>query len=94
MMQEGGMMGGGMMGGGMMGQRPIPGTVMRIIFALMDSDGNGTVSLQEFQAAHERIFKAIDANKDGVLTLEEMQVFMGGQTSGQAGGPTRSGPRQ
>lgn len=94
MTQEGGMMGGGMMGGGMMGQRAIPGPVMRIIFALMDSDGDGTVSLQEFQTAHERIFKAMDANKDGVLTLEEIQVFIGGQTGGQASGHTRSGPRQ
>jgi Ca2+-binding EF-hand superfamily protein len=51
---------------------------MRIIFALMDSDGDGTISLQEFQADHERIFKAMDANKDGVLTLEEMQAFMQG----------------
>jgi hypothetical protein len=37
-------------------------------------------SLQEFQAAHERIFKAMDANKDGRLTLEEMQAFMQGTT--------------
>jgi hypothetical protein len=33
---------------------------MRLVFALMDSDGDGTVSLQEFQAAHEKIFKAMD----------------------------------
>ncbi len=89
-MGEGGMMGcgmmgrgmmghGGMMGRGMMGHRGMMGPfVMRIIFALMDSDGDGTISLQEFQAAHERIFKAMDANKDGVLTLEEMQAFMHG----------------
>ena len=52
MMGCGGMMGrGGMMGGGgMMGR----GAAMRFIFALMDSDGDGTVSLQEFQAAHEK----------------------------------------
>jgi len=37
--------------------------MMRMLFALMDSDGDGTISLQEFQAAHERIFKAMDANK-------------------------------
>ena len=49
---------------------------MRIIFALMDSDGDGTVSLRKFQVAHEKIFKVMDANKDGVLTLEEMQAFM------------------
>jgi len=44
----------------------------------MDADGDGTISLQEFQAAHERIFKAMDANKDGRLTLEEIQAFMHG----------------
>ena len=81
MMGQGGMMGcgvmgrGGMMGGGgMMGQ----GAAMQFIFALMDSDGDGTVSLQEFQAAHEKIFKAMDTDKDGTLTLEEMQAFMRG----------------
>ena len=81
MMGQGGMMGcgmmrrGGMMGdGGMIGQ----GAAMRFIFALMDSDGDGTVSLQEFQAAHEKIFKAMDTDKDGTLTLEEMQAFMRG----------------
>jgi Ca2+-binding EF-hand superfamily protein len=52
--------------------------MMRIIFSLMDSDGDGTISLQEFQAAHERIFKGMDANKDGRLTPEEMQTFMQG----------------
>lgn len=85
-----GMMGRGMMGCGimghammahaMMGRRAMMGPVaMRIIFALMDADGDGTVSLQEFQAAHERIFKAMDADKDGSLTLEEMQAFMRGE---------------
>jgi hypothetical protein len=79
---QGGMMGRGMMGqGGMMGHSMMGqggSFAMRIIFALMDSDGDGTISLQEFQAAHEKIFKAMDANKDGVLTLEEMQAFMHG----------------
>jgi hypothetical protein len=74
-----GMMGRGMMGGGMMGGPAMgPPVMMRIIFALMDSDGDGTVSLPEFQAAHERIFKAMDNNKDGRLTPEEMQAFMQG----------------
>ena len=68
------MMGHGMMGGGMMG----PPFMMRMMFALMDADGDGTISLQEFQAAHERIFKAMDSNKDGKLTLEEMQAFIHG----------------
>jgi hypothetical protein len=74
-----GMTGCGMMGHGMMGHRGMMGPfAMRIIFALMDSDGDGTISLQEFQAAQERIFKAMDANKDGVLTLDEMQAFIRG----------------
>ena len=54
------------------------GMMMRMLFAMMDSDGDGTVSLQEFQAAHERIFKAMDANKDGRLTVEEIQAFVRG----------------
>ena len=52
--------------------------MFRRVFALMDSDGDGTISLQEFQTAHERIFKAMDGNKDGRLTVEEMQAFMHG----------------
>jgi hypothetical protein len=61
-------------GCGMMGR----GAAMRFIFALMDSDGDGTVSLQEFQSAHEKIFKAMDTDKDGTLTIEEIRAFMRG----------------
>ncbi len=83
MMGPGSMMGGGMMGQmmgrGMMGRgamaRPL---IMRVMFALMDTDSDGTISLQEFQAAHERIFKAMDTNKDGKLTPEEMEAFIHG----------------
>jgi EF hand domain-containing protein len=84
-MMRGGMMGRGMMGHGMMvqGRRgAVPGTMgplmMRMMFALMDADGDGKISLQEFQVAHERIFKAMDANKDGFVTLQEMQEFIRG----------------
>ena len=55
-----------------------PAIMLRMMFALMDSDGDGRISLPEFQAAHERIFKAMDSNKDGRLTPEEMQTFMEG----------------
>lgn len=64
-----------MMGGGVVG----PPIMFRMMFALIDADSDGTISLQEFHAAHERIFKAMDSNKDGKLTLEEMQAFIHGK---------------
>ena len=79
-MMGGGMMGHGMMGHGMMGGGAMgpPSAMLRMMFALIDTDSDGTISLEEFQAAHERIFKAMDTNKDGKLTPEEMQAFMHG----------------
>jgi hypothetical protein len=77
-MMCGGMMGRGMVGRGMMGGAMGPPMMFRMVFALMD-DGDGQISLQEFQAAHERIFKAMDSNKDGQVTQEEMQAFMHGR---------------
>src|SRR5215510_1559481 len=70
----GGMMCHGMKGHGMMGH----GMFKRMIFALMDTDGDGTLSLEEFQAAHAKIFKAMDTNKDGKLTPAEIEAFMSG----------------
>ena len=83
-----GAMGVGMMGrGGMMGPgSTASGMMMQVLFTLMDSDGDGSLSIEEFQAAHARIFKGMDANKDGKLTIDEMQTFMQG--------PRRSAPRQ
>jgi hypothetical protein len=59
-------------GAGMMGH----GMMMRMMMVLADTDNDGSVSLQEFQAVHERMFKAMDANKDGNLTMDELQGFM------------------
>jgi Ca2+-binding EF-hand superfamily protein len=54
------------------------GMFKRMMFALMDTDGDGTLLLEEFQAAHDKIFKAMDANKDGKLTPAEIEAFMSG----------------
>jgi len=67
-----------MMGQSMMGQGMHSGGMYRIMFVLMDTDGDGTISLEEFQAAHAKIFKAIDADKDGKVTFAEMQAFFHG----------------
>jgi len=75
--RDNGMMGQGWSKHDMMGRGGTMGPfVMRMIFALMDRDGDGTISLEEFQAAHERIFKAMDSDKDGTVTQEEMLDFM------------------
>jgi hypothetical protein len=78
-----GIMGHDMMGRGMMGGQMGSPMMFRMMFALMD-DGDGQISLQEFQAAHERIFKAMDSNKDGQVTFEEMQAFMHGRPKAPA----------
>ncbi len=68
-------MGRGMLGrGGMMGH----GGMMRIMFAVIDADGDGALSLEEVQEVHARIFNHIDADDDGRVTPEEMQAFFRG----------------
>jgi hypothetical protein len=62
----------GMMDGG----ARMPRHMMKIMFAILDADGNGTLSFEEVMAIHKRIFNAIDANKDGKVTLEELEAFM------------------
>jgi hypothetical protein len=78
MMMGQGMMGGGMMHPGMMGAMPMGmrGHVMKIMFAIADTDGDGGLSFEEVTAIHKRIFDNVDANKDGKVTPEEFQSFV------------------
>jgi len=87
-----GMTGPGMMGAGMMR----PGLMMRMMLTLMDTDNDGAISLSEFQAAHERMFKAVDVNKDGRVSIEEMQAWMQGRATStqQESTPAESKPAQ
>ena len=78
-----GMMGQGMMGNmmrsGMMRGMPMMGPpphMMKIMFAIADTDGDGALSFEEVTAIHKRIFTRVDANKDGKVTIEEIQNFL------------------
>ena len=42
-------------------------------FAVMDTDGNGSVSQSEFLAGAEKRHEMMDANKDGTITREDTQ---------------------
>ncbi|SKA17247.1 EF-hand domain-containing protein [Consotaella salsifontis] len=85
MMSGSGMMGAGMMQG-MMGQGGMRGGahgmmgpgMTKMMVIMMDTDGNGTLSLDEVQAVHARMFKAMDANGDGQLSADEMSSFCSG----------------
>lgn len=54
---------------------------MRLMFALLDADGDGSLSENEVQGAIGRIFTAIDENGDGKVDLEEIQSFLHGTNS-------------
>jgi Ca2+-binding EF-hand superfamily protein len=40
-----------------------------------DEDGDGAVTIDEFDRAAERVFRAIDVDKDGTLSKEEIDAF-------------------
>jgi hypothetical protein len=81
----GGMMPGEMMSRmpyGMMNRMPMgpmQGYMMKVMFAVADTDGDGALSFEEVTTIHKRIFDKVDANKDGKVTPEEMQAFMRNQ---------------
>lgn len=50
--------------------------MMRVMFIAIDTDGSGTLSLDEVQAFHKRMFDAADEDGDGELTPAELRAFM------------------
>ena len=72
--------GGGMMGGGMGDRRGGgPGHMgpgmLTMMMAMMDTNADRALSLEEFQAVHGRMFKYADADNDGKLTIQELRKF-------------------
>ena len=71
-------------GRGMQGDRDdmrsgmMHGAGMRMVFAIVDADGDGALSLVEVQDFHSRIFKAVDQNKDGRVEMTEIETFFHG----------------
>jgi hypothetical protein len=83
MMQGGmrGMMGaqgmaGGMGAGGMMPMMAGRGHMMKVIFAVADTNGDGALSFEAITAIHKRIFDGVDVNKDGKVSVQELQSLM------------------
>lgn len=54
------------------------GTRMKIMFAIVDADGNGALALEEVQDFQRRIFNAVDQNDDSGVDMEEIQSFFHG----------------
>ena len=68
----------GMMGGWHKHRHGPPwmrGVGLKILFAVMDANGDGKVTLDEVNDFHARIFRAMDADQKGYLTIEDVQDF-------------------
>ena len=53
--------------------------MMLMMMALVDTDASGTLSLEEVQAVHARMFQYADTDENGELTIEELRAFMHGE---------------
>ena len=77
-MMRQGIIGHGMMDGMMGGMRRPGGHghMMKIMFAVADTSGDGALSFDEVAAVHRRIFDRVDSDKDGKVTLDEVEAFI------------------
>jgi hypothetical protein len=58
-----------------MGRHMNRAPMMKMMFAIVDANGNGAVSFDEVMEIHKRMFDAIDANNNGSITPEEIESF-------------------
>jgi len=82
MARRGGMDHGAMMRkrGDARGHALMHGAAMRVVFAVVDADGDGALSLAEIEDFHGRIFEAVDENGDGRVDMEEIGSFFHSQS--------------
>jgi hypothetical protein len=52
--------------------------MMVLMMIMVDTNGDGALSLEEVQAVHARIFNYADTDDDGRLTLDELRSFFHG----------------
>lgn len=52
------------------------------MFSVMDMNGDGAISNDEFHATHENRFKVLDVNGDGKITPDEMRAMHRGMKGG------------
>jgi hypothetical protein len=50
--------------------------MMKIMLAILDTNGDGGLSFEELTTVEKRIFDLVDADKDGKVTPSEIQAFM------------------
>ena len=55
-----------------MGKKGMGGMHMQ----MMDADGDGKIAKDEFMQAHEKMFSAMDKDKDGTLGADERKMMM------------------
>ena len=71
----GNMMGGGNSGGGMMGGGNFGGGMMGPMAGMLDSDGDGTVTVDEANAQLRAMHADFDADGDGSLSITEFEAL-------------------
>ncbi|MBI1365281.1 MAG: hypothetical protein GC153_04925 [Alphaproteobacteria bacterium] len=64
------------------------GHMIPVMIAVLDANGDGAVSLDEFEAVQKRMFDRMDPNKDGKLEADEARPPM---PMGQMGPPQGQG---
>jgi hypothetical protein len=62
------------------GHQMMRGAGMRLMFGLLDMNGDGSLSENEVQGAVARIFSGIDENGDGKIDRDEIQSFLHGSS--------------